>query len=397
MVSDKLFPSYPLPDINTPVEAPSYAAVMDWMKATNGRHVTYDFWARGNYMRRLLYNRSNNIAPLLIQVENEKQMIWAYKRLALLGLPLEFVFAGQCNKGAVFHLCPWDLNVDSGWGYIAALGSKANINGRDYFPIIGHAKLMPEEIIDLIVDDLSEEFVNGSVFIAPAELIGLKSKALRTEIQKYSLLTGGMPILKDDVDIKSIIEIGIPFIDKLSIPDFRKLINDYGDHLVDFRSIFHKFSNARNIGEEEGYQVLRSLQMEIERLLKSDIHIPFRNIISVLGGVLCFGAATIAAASGDTSSVIAFAGAALGGINGACNIHQYLRERIQAKDKKIGASPYAMFWKLGLAKHDRAKTINRAFLGPPPKQSPSEFNDNVDYHWLCPPTSGMLFLAFEKA
>ncbi|MCX7009098.1 MAG: hypothetical protein NTY53_17930, partial [Kiritimatiellaeota bacterium] len=126
---------YPMPDLNTPVEEPSYSVVLEWMKGTKGRRVSFDFWARGNYMRRLLRNRAKNVVPVLVRIEDPREMTWAYKRLALLDIPVEFVYAGKCTKAKVLHLCPSDITFDSGWGYISALGSQTRINGRSFFPI----------------------------------------------------------------------------------------------------------------------------------------------------------------------------------------------------------------------------------------------------------------------
>lgn len=389
-------PRYPLPDVSGPLESPSYSTVLDWMKITKGRHVSFDFWARGNYTRRLLLNRANNVTPLLVRVKNLAELRWAYKRLVLLDLPVDFIYAGNCKKGKVLHLCPSDILFDAGWGYIGALGSETNISGRPFFPIIGHAKLMPEAILDWLVNEAAEEFLAGNLFVAPAELIGLDSKAPPSEMAKHSDLSGGIPVVETFSDAKALMELNIPYIDKLSPSNFRKLISDYADHLVSFRKAFHEFVIAREQSEENGKQALLKLRFEIDELTKSDKNILFRQIISSLGGVFCLTASVAGALSGELLAGLAASGSVLNAIKNAADVHQYLRDKTRDKNHKINASPYAMFWKLGMTKPSNFKPARQVLLGDAPKQSSSDFNENSDFHWLCPPTNGMGFLAFEE-
>jgi hypothetical protein len=82
-------------DLYQEVSEPSYEGVMDWMRSSGGRSVIFDFWARGNYTRRLIFQRNKGIQPLLVKVSYVDEMRWAYRRLALLGLPVEFIYSGD--------------------------------------------------------------------------------------------------------------------------------------------------------------------------------------------------------------------------------------------------------------------------------------------------------------
>jgi hypothetical protein len=388
---------YPFFDIDGPIQAPTYSLAIDWMKNTRGRRVSFDIWARGNYTRRILHNRAKKVFPLLVRVENTKEMSWAYKRLALLDIPIEFIYAGHCEKAKVLHHYPSDISIDAGWGYVAALGPPLfQHQGREYFSVIGNAKLMPEEIIDWVVDEVAQEFMQGKVFVAPAELVGLDKKASFKELSKHSVLTGGSTITEGSSESKTILELGIPFIDNLKLADFNKFINDYADHLVSFRKAFHDYVAAKNISEAKGKELLKQLKYEIEDLLKSDSHIPFKNMIGVIGGILGLTAASIAATTGEISSVLALSGAALSSMKGAADAHQYIRDKLRNKDKRMNESPYAVFWKLGMTKPNKFKPERKIYYGPAPKQTPADFNENSYYHWLCPPTVGMGILAFKK-
>jgi hypothetical protein len=59
------------------VSPPSYQNVLDWMKITKDRHVAFDFWARGNYTRRLIYQRNQGTPPLLVRVSRLDEIQWA--------------------------------------------------------------------------------------------------------------------------------------------------------------------------------------------------------------------------------------------------------------------------------------------------------------------------------
>ncbi|MDP2895083.1 MAG: hypothetical protein Q8Q12_00820 [bacterium] len=387
---------YPLPDIDIPDEEPSYGAVLDWMRVTKGRSVSFDFWARGNYTRRLLRNRAKEISPLLVRVENVGEMRWAYRRLALVGSSLEFIYAGKCEKAKVLHLCPFDMKFDAGWGYMGALGSQCEIAGRRFFPITGHAKLMPEAVLDWLVDEAAEEFLIGGVFVAPAELIGIDPGAAPAELTKHTELVGGSSLTEGPSDACAIMEMKIPFIDRLSPGDFRNLINDSADQLASFRQAFHEYVCARDQGAEKAKEVLRHLCAEIDELMKSDKHIPFRKVVGAAGGLLSLTAAVVCAVSGEMSALLGAAGALMTGAKSAADVHQYLRGRSREAHARVSASPYAMFWKLGMTSPMRFKAAKRVRVGRPARQSSSAFNPNAHYHWLCPPTPGIVFPAVRK-
>lgn len=385
---------YPLPDLTSPEKDPSYSAVLEWMKGTKGRRVTFDFWARGNYMRRLLLNRARNVEPVLVRVDDPRQMAWAYKRLALLGIPVEFIYAGKCKKAKVFHLCPWDITIDAGWGYISALGSKTRIADRDYFPIIGNAKLMPEEILDWVVEEAADEFLAGQVFVSPAELIGIDPKATPVGLAQHSELSGGTPVTEAHT-AQAIMELSIPFIDKLRLADYRKLLRDHADHLQPFRKTFADYVATRGQSEEKAKESLRHLCAEVQELTKSDTHVRFRDVVGALGGILGLTSAIVGAASGEMTAVMAASGAVMSSAKSAFAVHEQLRQKSRETEKKVRASPHALFWKLGMTRPEAFAPARQIQLGAAPRQTTSEFNANAAYHWLCPPSPGLQHLAVK--
>ena len=104
-----------LPKLTLEVTEPSYRAVLKWMQTGDLPNISYDCWSRGNYTRRLLWQRLNRIAPLNVAVTSVEDIRWAYPRLALLGVPIDFVYTGPLHaSGRVLHLYPWNMTYDAG-------------------------------------------------------------------------------------------------------------------------------------------------------------------------------------------------------------------------------------------------------------------------------------------
>jgi hypothetical protein len=320
-------------------------------------------------------------------------MAWAYKRLALLDIPVEFVFCGKCAKARVLHLCPSDITFDAGWGYITGLGSQTKIGGRSFFLILGDAKLMPESILDWVVDEAPDEFLAGRVFVSPAELIGIDPKAPPAELIQHTEISGGTPVTDTALAAKAIMELRIPFIDKLSLNDYRKLMNDHGDHLQSFRKTFSAYVGARGESEDKAKELLRHLCVEVEELIESDAHVRFRDVVGALGGILGLTSAIVGAVSGEMTAIMAASGAVMTGAKSAFDVHEHLRQKSQEVEKKVQKSPHALFWRLGMTRPEKFRSVRQVQLGAAPKQSASDFNANSYYHWLCPASAGVLHAA----
>jgi hypothetical protein len=99
----KRYPRAPQLDLGVTVEAPLYNECLDWMsELPDSRAATLDFWARGNFVRHLLYTRQSARHPLLIPAAHPKQMDWVYRHLALAGVPVIFVYTGYDNDSFIF-------------------------------------------------------------------------------------------------------------------------------------------------------------------------------------------------------------------------------------------------------------------------------------------------------
>ena len=45
-------------DLAAAAPAPTYRFVLDWMQRVPGRAISFDYWARGNYLRRVIHNHN---------------------------------------------------------------------------------------------------------------------------------------------------------------------------------------------------------------------------------------------------------------------------------------------------------------------------------------------------
>ena len=91
-----------------------------------------------------------------------------HRRLAPFGSPVEYIYAGNLDKDWVKHMLPLDIELDAGWGYMAFMGTVfRSPEGRRCVAMLGHARLMPEAILDWVVEEAAEEFESGQAFVSP--------------------------------------------------------------------------------------------------------------------------------------------------------------------------------------------------------------------------------------
>lgn len=382
-------------DLYQEVSAPSYENVMEWMRGCGGRHVAFDFWARGNYTRRLIYQRSRGIEPLLVPVSYVDEMRWAHRRLALLGVPVEFVYCGEVSEsGKILHAdyVSDDFLWDAGWGYIATI---SKMKGRYVAWLIGHADLMPESLLDWLVDEASEDFVEGKVFVSPAELVGIDPRFLDEGLSRLAGITRGAPMTSDYEVTKAALELNMPYLDNMSPHAFRKFLGDYEGELVRFQRAFRNIVTAREKSEQQLKDYIEELKHEIAELTVAAKHEGTRKNILKLGGMLgTFTASFALAVQTQSSSVLSIAGAA--GMGAAAVGLLDLWKQATEREQKMAANPYFILWKLGMSRPSEVKRTSKVSLVKPPNLSPEQFKLNAAHHWLCPPTAGVYFAAVKK-
>ena len=372
------------------VSQPSYVAVLDWMKSTAGPHVSFDFWARGNYTRRLLFHRQHGIVPLQVAVSSVEEMAWAWRRLLLTGLPVDFIFLREPPPlQRVVHLHPWDMQHDGGWGYLATLDA-AKIHGRKWFPVVGSGRFLPQGVLDWVVSEASAPFLKGNIFVAPADLIGVNAADHVPGVSRLSDVTGGTSLLADLGVARTLLDLELPYVDNLPLRKLYKFLDDYESELEAFRAAARKLVLATHTPDAPVAEAVAQLKTEVAILARSAKYQTLQQRVTKVGGVLAtFSASLAVLLKGSPDTALPMIGAA--GLGAAFMALLDLWRQATAAGQRLAESPYFVLWKLGLTR----PFVVRTRQGIRPSRSQVGHFERVPvppgHHWLCPPTNGLTY------
>jgi len=372
------------------VREPSYEFCLDWVRSTSGPHASYDVWARGNFTRRLLHHRTIGVHSMVVQVSGVPEMRWAYRRVALLGCPIDFIYTGPLQPaGRILHLFPWDSTHDCGWGYVASLNPVV-INRKKWFTVLGTARLMPEEVPSWIVKETPRGFSKGDVFVAPAELVGIGAGVSQPQLDAFTDVTRGSLVVPEDLAAATtLMSLQLPYVDGMNADDFQKFLDDHTGELLDFRTAFVDL--VRGTGDLSTASA--RLENEVAELTRAARHEQLRVFVSKCKGSLkSFPVAMAAlAAAGAAYAGDPFAGAAVLGAAGKALKDLWTESRRQAGATSL--HPYRVLWKLGV---ERPHVQHRVMVGEWPQRQAVTDDALPTCHWLCPPTNGLAYLAVRE-
>jgi hypothetical protein len=353
--------------------------------------VTFDFWARGNFTRRLIYNRNLGVRPILVPVANPNQMRWVYRRLALAGLPVDFVYRGSLGKPRwVHHVQPLDVIHDSGWGYIAFPGTiLRSPSARRWWLVLGYARLMPEPVVRWIFEEAQQPFLDGRVFVAPAELIGIEHTLPPQQLEALAEVAIGATAVESADPAMAILDLELPWVDGIAPSDFESLLLEHQEELQEFQASFRDLVTGYHSSVEGAKAARRRVESAVSELTRSARHAQLRSLI-----VRCKGCLTtfpvamgVLAAAGAIYSRDPFAGAAV--LSGAAKELRdlWVQSKIDARAKS--SNPNRLLWRLGVENkavfHSKTKPMDFVL----PDMSLKLPKDSAAYHWLCPPSDGV--------
>jgi hypothetical protein len=386
-----------LTDLDVDVPPPDYGLALEWMKAFSNPQISYDIWARGNYARRIIDLRKRNAKPLLIPVKTVAEMQWAYRRTALLGLPVEFVYVGGLQPTAkILHLFPdnGDLLI-GGCGYVASLGSMSTIKGRKWFPVLGYSQLMPAPFMHWLANEAATEFRQGDVFVSAAEHVGIDPANRDHGTEAVAGLNGGMSFGPVERQAELLSAIELPSLDKMRPKDFSKFLKNHENELVRFRHAFAKLGSMEPGDDFE--DVLAEIRYEVAELCMSDSCSSVRDTALKLGGSIGLSAAVVGSVLASPS--ISVATAAVVGVGTAASILEKLYEHHVSSGLDRRRNPYYVGFKLGMDKVAAIpkRLTTRKFANLLRQERGRDATGLSDLHWLTGVDDGMKFLAVREA
>lgn len=327
--------------------------------------------------------------PILVPVANVGQIRWAYRRLALAGLPIDFVYHGSLGTPQWVHHCqPLDVIHDSGWGYIAFPGTiLRSPSARRWWLVLGYARLMPESVARWIFEEGQQLFLNGRVYVEPAELIGIERSVPSQQLEGLAEVVNGATISENADPAMAILEIELPWIDGMTPSDFEKLLVEHHEEIKEFQASFRELVSGYHSSVEGGEAARRRVKAAVSELTQSTRHARLRSfVIRCKGRLMTFPAAMgVLAATGAVYSRDPFAGAAVAAVAGKELRDLWLQSRSDARAES--RNPNRLLWRLGVEKKAVFHARTKAFVIPQTRLRPP--HGVTAYHWLCPPTDGV--------
>lgn len=374
------------------VPRPRYSDLVTWMRHLSGRAASLDYWARGNYARRLAALQKSIRKPLLVSVTSVQEMRWAYQRLALLGQPVEFIWNGELSPPVrLLHLHPGgdDDMWDGGWGYVTTL-HKVTIRRRVWAPIAGYARLLPEDAASWLVDEAPEALATGDVFITPSLLVGGNPHDPDGSAALEAL--SGLLSFRSNPAARFAMNLNLPALDNLRPKDFTKLISDHADELQRLRYAFGQLVAATPNADID--DLVAAVNYETAEITIAERHSRLRSAVTRIGGVVGTTSATLGALAASSVEVGTMLASAAG--VAALGICECLRQMADS-GLELRRQPFYLLWKLGakrkisVRRHEPAKSPLQAR-----EPAPIGLGEDGYFHWLAPPTAGVGFLVVRK-
>lgn len=388
------YPAAPFEDAEK-APSPRYDLLVRWMKRISGRAATIDYWARGNYARRLLTNRRDGVMPVIVPVGNLDEIRWAYRRLALLGVPMEFLWQGPLSPPLkVNHLHPSNPDdiIDAGWGYLYSGGTVAKSRGQRWSLITGYARLMPESVASWLVDEAGDALIAGHVFITPAALVGVDS--VEESVQGvYETVVGGLPV-RASPPAEVLLNLELPGLDDLRPSAFNDLLVDHAFELERLRLAFRKLVDAGGTGALDS--IVAEINFEAAELALADRYHGFRSRVTRLGGVLTTCAAGVGTAVAAASGSL-FAGVAAASVSAATTgLIECVRGHAE-RSFELRRHPLYLLWRLGADKSGLLRPSRpKRYEQQSREDAPIRMGEDGYFHWLAPPTGGRMFTGVRK-
>ena len=365
------------------VAAPSYSTLLDWWDAWPEAKVELlDFWARGNYTRRLLSRATSQRGACLVRVNYLDEVETVAKRLSLLDLELDVAWHGDIARG-VLAIAPQDIDYEDagGWGYATCAGDEMDgRGGKEWCPSMGWANLLPDSLVNWLATEGKESIRTGDLMVAPAINIGLSKHTGGQTEERLQRLSNSASLIGDTARVSTLLTLELPYLERMSLADMHKFRQDNQDSLLLFQAALSKIiKQAPGLDELSLANELRvQIEQGVAELRLSDRTASARRTLAHMGVGLSTALVTVGLKLGLKPEVAALGvtGAAIAAVN---QYSQILESRGQMRK-----NPFYIAWKLGRG-HTKPK-VNK----PPvkPKHESKRPTSPEPNHWLSPPEPG---------
>lgn len=386
VIREKDMRNYPENEQVPDVLPPDYETLLSWWRAwPEGRPELIDFWARGNFTRRLLSRREQEKPTWVVKVGYVDEIEAALRQLALLGVNVDFVWTGEMSPPSMV-ITPQSIDYEDsgGWGYSVAAGSKVDDRrgGLEWCPSMAWASLLPTVVTDWMEENGSEYIKDGNIFIAPSELVGIANSPIAKSDEKYLEIGNSPAVIRDMALTQALGEIELPRLEGLPIVDVKKFLEDEQDFFVLFQSALRKLLQDTDADTLESIKkkLIQAIQEGVAELRLSDRTLKARKSLTILGATITTFFVTIGLNVGLSPGL-----AAIGSGSGAMATLALWHQLLEAEGK-LRQHPFYIAWALQGAKLKKKKHQGRLKLQRQTKDKQQA--DIPPYHWLAPPTAG---------
>lgn len=355
----------------------NYSELLDWWDSwPQARPELLDFWARGAYVKRVLHRNRNPRPSVSVAAQYIDEMEHAIKRLVLLGVEIDIVWTGHISP-PVLNIAPLDVDYEGpgGWGYWAASADEMISDKRtskQWTPALGWAQMIPDTVTEFLAADCRKLLLDGRMFLAPAELIGLSNNMDRGPSKRFEQFTATKTVFDLHRKIQLLEELELPYLDGMSTADAISFCDDHPEELSRFRIYVQDLLKDN----DDLSRTVRELKDSARELQDSARFSRLRNTVIAAGGALGvfnFGLATGMAAQAIGAGFVA---------------HAALQWWCEKSIVKSGATTNKTWpvWKL--AKGKPKSQTERLKLAPMKPSSGQRPEKGVLWHWLAPPSAG---------
>lgn len=380
--------------IKLPVASPDYNILLNWWDAwPSVRPELLDFWARGNFTRRLFSRIPRKDRSLLVRVRYLDEIETALKRLALLGMEVDFAWGGAVSSPSLV-MVPQHIDYEDsgGWGYMTASGDELvdSQGRREWCPALSIASLLPDTVTDWLAVEARGFLQSGQLMVCPIENIGLLESPGHLSEEHFKQIANATSFIKNASLAKVIFELDLPRLDGMSIMDTYKFCVEFKDSLTRFQTAIGKLlgDDHTTLDEPKLSNIIAEVKDSIAELRLSGSSLAARKRLTALGASIAMSGIALGVYYLGVQPGVAV----MGGVASAIATLGLWHRNIEA-EAGLRTKPYYAVWQLqgniGPQPEWRPRPSQWKMLDCIKANTPPTSEKMLSpYHWLTSPTAG---------